>query len=217
VIRYQIEFRDGSQFGLYGEEYFGDKAVFWRHHQAHLIGFSEEVCVRGRPVALFDHLKQLRIPFGSPLAFDQWFHSNQSKSLDFGFSELSEPGRIQEEGLVRLEEMVQFLENEIGLLRGKKLDPWRIDGGYRALEHTARLGALSLEIIFQDHPHLYQHPWLKRMKEGFEIPTSGNADHPDLISYAKSKHEDLDKKLLLELCLYNLVQIRRKIDAIQNN
>lgn len=50
MIRYIATFKNGSNFLLFDEDYFGDKAVFWRSHESNTNGFKVEVCKKGIPI-----------------------------------------------------------------------------------------------------------------------------------------------------------------------
>ena len=202
--RYKAIFSNGSTFALFGESYFADKAVFWRHHQAHLIQFRQQVCLFGRPEAIFDNDQNLKIPFPDPGAFDVWFSNHQSANIDFGFSDLDQLDAARSACLNRIEKMTGLLRIEWKLLNSHKFDPWRIDGGYKELECLASLGDLSLEILYRDHPGWSGDPQLAVAKACFQFPLSENGRHPALINYSKLPHQELDPNLLKRLVMFNL-------------
>lgn len=81
--RFKVTFADNSTFTLFGEEYFADKAIFFKAHQSNLEWFQKVVKEKGRPVKVRDIQENVSMLFESEKDFDAWYVENQSKTIDF--------------------------------------------------------------------------------------------------------------------------------------
>jgi hypothetical protein len=71
-IRHQITLANGAQVSLYGEDYFGDKRVFWETHQHLLKQLLEQVEQVGPPIQVLQLPEELTIHFDKVSAFKDW-------------------------------------------------------------------------------------------------------------------------------------------------
>ena len=79
VLRYHIKFKDGSVTSLYGEDYFGDKKVFWDAHQTMLTGLCNKVCNEGFPVFINDAYLDMHERMDNLDQFNTWLKKNHPK------------------------------------------------------------------------------------------------------------------------------------------
>ncbi|WP_440066948.1 hypothetical protein [Tenacibaculum discolor] len=209
-MRYNAIFKDGSQFSLFGSEYFNDMHVFWKSHQSNLIRFSAEVCKKGRPIKVIDNENE--IVFNNELEFDNWYKMNQSQQLDFGFSHLTDNETIFDEGKVKIDKMIEFLETELNDLKTKPFDPWKHDGGYKELDQLCHISIISLEII---NSKIGLNDKLRLIKTCFETPIKFVIDNHNILTYRKKlPHERIDPKKLISFCEGIITEIDNKIKAL---
>ncbi|MFK7796795.1 MAG: hypothetical protein AB8E82_05020 [Aureispira sp.] len=71
-IRHQITLANGEHISLYGEDYFGDKRVFWETHQRLLTQLLEQVDQTGSPIQVLQLPEELTIHFDQVAAFKHW-------------------------------------------------------------------------------------------------------------------------------------------------
>lgn len=211
-MRYIAIFKDGSQYSLFGSDYFNDKAVFWRSHQTNLVGFSVNVCSRGRPVEIIDGVE--KIFFKTDSEFDHWYLRNQSKHIDFGFSHLSENKEILEDAINRIGEIIKFIETELEELKAYPFDPWKYDGGYKELNKMCLLGITSLTKILSGND---LDSSLYLIKQCFETPDNMIIDQHSIFSYKKLAHEKINPNRLIEFCEINIDTITKKLNEIKPN
>lgn len=213
-MRYKAKFDNGTIYSLFGEDYFTDKAVFWRAHQSNLIEFSVLVCKLGHPIEINDSIANTVIYFTNKQAFETWFGQNQSKEIDFGFSDLKERETIVFECLNRLEQIEQVLNEEIQVLNSEPLNPWRFDGGYKPLEKLSQLGICSINKIKSNYPMLMCDDLFLLMEDSFATPNKIQIQGETILSHCKNQHDKLDKEKLIVFCQLNrerIGKIRLKI------
>tara|TARA_B100000963_G_C22415679_1_gene575323 strand:- start:121 stop:756 length:636 start_codon:yes stop_codon:yes gene_type:complete len=206
-MRYKAIFKDKSQHSLFGEEYFADKRVFWVSHQSNLLGFSVDVCKKGRPIKIFDSTNQTEIIFNNDRDFDDWFTKNQSSDFDFGFSCLTNESEIIDELKKRINQILYFLKEELSILETSVLNPWRIDGGYKELEKKLVLAQNSIELIESKNSEISKSDTFRKTKKGFEVLKEIKIDNQDIIAFSKQTHEKLEQSKLIDLCKLNIKRI----------
>ena len=113
MIRYKAEFNDGTEFSLFGEDYFNDKAIFNRHHQTNVDDFCVVVAEKGFPVSIEDLYVKESLGFQNMETFKLWFQSHQSIAFDFGFSGLENLTDIENECKKRIYNIINFLTIEL--------------------------------------------------------------------------------------------------------
>lgn len=199
---YIAEFIDGTQFNLFDSTYFNDKAIFNLTHQLNLTNFSVEIIEKGIPRKISDEITKVKTEFQNKQSFEIWFKRNQSTVFDFGFADITEKNKIEDECIRRIDLIIDFLEEEILLLKTTSVfSPWRINGGYIKLENLVLTSLKSIEVLESKNTKV-----LKKTKQIFEtlkINTEGN----DLISYSKM-HDLIEYKKLLHLCESKLKKIK---------
>lgn len=213
MTRFTAKFKDGSEFLLFGEDFFNDKRVFSVMHYSKLIDFREEVCKKDKPIEIFDKNIQETLKYSNSRDFNNWFFANQSNDLDFGFSYLNRKSAIFFEVKKRIEMMINFIEEELNTLETEKLNPWRIDGGYQYLLEQTTLGICSLNRIQSESKHLEDWKYFDVLNGYFTIPSKIKYKNETIFSIAKLKHEELNSDLLINLCKMNLkelVKIRKE-------
>ena len=72
MIRFTAKFKDGSEFLLFGEDFFNDKRVFSVMHYLKLIDFREEVCKKDKPIETFDKNIQETLKYSNSRDFNNW-------------------------------------------------------------------------------------------------------------------------------------------------
>lgn len=206
MIRYKAEFTDGTEFSLFGEDYFNDKPTFNRHHQTNVVDFCVFVAEKGFPIRIKDIYLGESLGFQNIESFNFWFQRHQSIDFDFGFSGLVSLADIENECIKRIDDIINFLIIELKeLLSIKEFNPWRLDGGYKSLERTCRVSIASLEscnarLNFSSYK-------LNVIKEIFIVPMN-KIDNLSLISYSKT-HSDIVPEILIELCAKNLERLKK--------
>lgn len=211
MVRYIAKFEDGRNFLLYDEEYYNDKAVFWRSHVSNAFGFMVEVCKKGIPIEVLDKKADKLIKFESRQDFTEWFEKNQALKPDFGFSELSNEEAIIKEAKKRVNELMEYFQLEIQELKEKNFNPWRIDGGYKQIELASNLGFYSIENIQNKNIIDATESFINIYKECFLIPTKMKVDDETVIAYSKKGHEELNPIKLIRFCEANLQAIEQKV------
>lgn len=206
-MRYKVIFKDKSECSLLGEEYFNDKRIFWISHQSKLISFSEDVCRKGRPVKVIDSMNQNEVLFSNDQEFDDWYTKNQSRDLDFGFSHLTKESEIVTEAKTRINQILDFLKDELATLQENTLNPWRIDGGYKELEKKLIVAQTSIEVIESRNPEFSKSETFQKIKKGFEIPQEIKVDDLNIVAFSKQAHEKLEQSKLIDLCKSNIERI----------
>ena len=207
---------DETTFSLNGEEFFGDKPVFYRVHQSHLVSFSVAVCQKGEPIEVEDRNIGITTKFRTKQDFKEWFTKNQSRDIDFGFSDLSEKNIIVLEVLKRLSEIEILLIEELQILSTRVLNPWRIDGGYKRLDKASKLGVCSIQKINENHPEILSTNLYNLIVECFSVPNELKIGDETIISHSRSKHEEMNKDKLIEFCKLNLKKLGEVRTKIQN-
>ena len=214
-MRFKVTFKDGTIYSLYGQEYFADKAVFWRSHQTNLIGFSLKVCELGTPIEIEDVLLKNGIRYGNQAEFLEWFKRHQSSEADFGFGKLADRQKIINEILRRLSQIEIILKEEIQKLNKEPLNPWRVDGGYKQLEKASKLGVCSLKRINRSHPDLFNDDLLNILIDCFSVPIQAKIENETIISYSQGQHKNLEREKLIKFCKLNLLEMNRLKKAIK--
>lgn len=67
-----ITLANGEYFSLFGEDYFGDKKVFWEAHQSQLHALLNQVKEVGAPIVVVEYPDELSWTFETVDAFKQW-------------------------------------------------------------------------------------------------------------------------------------------------
>ena len=207
TMRYKATFADNTEYSLFGPEYFGDKPVFWRSHQSNLIGFSVEVCVKGRPKKVLDTINQVEIKFNINEEFDDWFIKNQSRDFDFGFSSMAKESDVIFEASRRAEEIVELFKSELMILKNYPFDAWRIDGGYKELEKKIKIGLSSMKLIESRNPNYSKSINFQKLKKIFRVPFESKIENFNILSISKQSHDKLEVSSLIELCNLNIKKI----------
>lgn len=81
-IKHQITLADDSIFDLYGEDYFGDKRVFWEAHQSTLNALVAKVKAVGPPIAVTYPPKEHVYTYKEVDAFLKWLSNNHPIKLE---------------------------------------------------------------------------------------------------------------------------------------
>jgi hypothetical protein len=211
-MRYKTIFTDNTEHFLFGEEFFSDTAVRNRVHHTNLIDFSIVVCEKGRPIEVFDSIKNEQIKFESTAHFDNWFYKNQSSIMDFGFSDLSKIEEIIQEGHKRVNIMLDYFDEELIKLEQSTFDPWRIDGGYKELEKISKLGITSMNILQSKNKHLLKNEEFNKLNMCFNVINKTRIGNHNIITFSKLQHEQLDANILRQFCRQNIVELKRLLD-----
>lgn len=84
--QYQFDLADGSTVSLFGEDYFGDKKVFWLSHISQLQHLCKRVAATGFPVVIQHLQADQQTQIVDATQFKAWLKANQpsfhSDSLD---------------------------------------------------------------------------------------------------------------------------------------
>ena len=203
-MRYSVTFKDLSEFSLYGEEYFADKAIFWRVHQTHLISFRLYICKKGYPIQVHDELNNELKSFKEPIEFIEWFKKHQSPNTDFGFGELDNSDEIVVAIKHRLKRILDWHKRELNDLSSKKFDAWRLDGGYKELELITQLGLASFQVLEQKNEIIPKSPEYIKLKNGIALPLESKINSINIINYSKQAQDKLNKERLIEFCKQNI-------------
>ncbi|MFC5048827.1 hypothetical protein [Aquimarina hainanensis] len=163
-------------------------------------------------------MNQNEILFSSDKEFDDWYTKNQSRDFDFGFSDLTNESEIINETKIRMNQILNFLKDELSKLEKSSLDPWRIDGGYKELEKKLIVAQNSIEVIESRNSEFSKSDTFKQIKKGFKIPQDIKIDSYNIVAFSKQAHEKLDQSKLIELCKSNINQIieQKKTTKIQH-
>lgn len=71
-IRHSITLVNGEHFSLFGEDYFGDKKVFWEAHQSQLNALLNRVQEVGAPIVVVEYPQEANLTFETVDLFKQW-------------------------------------------------------------------------------------------------------------------------------------------------
>lgn len=221
MIRYIAHFKDNSQFSLYGDDYFNDKAIFNRHHHSNLVDFSKNVAAKNRPYKVSDQYKNIEILFNNDAEFDEWYKINQCSEPDFGFKTIESKNDIIEskeiiiqEAFEKIDRMIDFIKLEIeNLTIERQFNHWRIDGGYKVLDTITKTSIESINRIKEIN--ILPLNLVEKLDLIFRIPSTTHSHKTDLISYSR-KSLEIDTNLLLKLLRENLELINsNKNDLIK--
>lgn len=201
MIRYKATFKDDTQYSLYGEDYFNDKAIFWRHHQSNLVNFSNCVAEKGRPVNILDTYSNTLIELNSPDEFDIWYRKNQSSEFEFGFSDCDSREEIYRAGIERSNKMIEFLKQEIKALEKEHFDIWRIEGGYKEFATIINTSLRSLENIKKKSSQYED--LINKLETIFNSLLVTALNGHNIIDYS-NKGKEIIPGDLLKLCQLNL-------------
>lgn len=71
-IKHKITFSTGEIVSLYGEDYFGDKKVFWDSHQTQLNGLLKKARELGGPFKVVEYPNAQEHEFMELKSFTDW-------------------------------------------------------------------------------------------------------------------------------------------------
>ncbi|GGD72639.1 hypothetical protein GCM10011514_40930 [Emticicia aquatilis] len=207
--RYSVQFKDGREYTLYGSDYFNDKAVFYRHHYSNLIAFSVVVAENGYPISIKDNESKELLNFDKMESFKLWFEKNQAKGIDFGFSELDDLKKIENECYIRVNKIISFILQEIKELQSEqKFDTWRIDGGYKVLKMICNVSIVSIN-SFESRTNLSSNK-LTIFKRIFDTPK-------ELVDYSQTADKIKPEKLI-RMCksdLNSILNLKKSLEPIK--
>lgn len=207
--RYSVLFKDDSKYTLYGSDYFNDKAVFYRHHYSNIIAFSIEVAEKGYPICITDNESNELLNFDKMESFKLWFEKNQAKGIDFGFSELDDLNKIENECFKRVDKLISFILQEIKELQSEqKFNTWRIDGGYKVLKMICNVSIVSINSF--ESRTISSSDKLTIFKRIFDIPK-------ELIDYSQTADKILPEKLI-RMCksdLSSILKLKKSLEPIK--
>ncbi len=76
TIKHSITLNNGEIISLFGEDYFGDKKVFWEAHQTQLNELLEKVTELGPPVKATVLPQAKSLIFEDTASFKSWLSQN---------------------------------------------------------------------------------------------------------------------------------------------
>ena len=195
------KFQDGLEFRLFGQDYFGDRVEFNRHHHENLAEFSLEVCARKRPIFVYSSYEEKVIEFNANEEFDAWYKEYQSPFVDFGFSDLTTIEKIEKEVMERAKAIDKLFIEGIDFLQITSTEPLfrHYYRRYNELIRASKMGVKSLEVLLTNSS--LDRGELEKFKEVFASPLLKIDEYETLEFYTRTAEKTISTEEMTELLL----------------
>ncbi len=194
---YNIKFKDTSEFKLHGSDFFGDRIEFSRHHNENLLHFSLEVCNKGRPARLYTSYEDKILTFNSDTEFDEWYLKNQSRNLDFGFSDVKTIEELNIEVNKRIEVIKTIFIEDLEDLQSGELYFRYYYERYNRLLKEVKISLKSIDVLLSKHQ--FDEEKLKKFHLLFQSPLLEIEGKKSLAFYNKTTEKTISKKEMIQL------------------